>query len=172
MAGRKRFTRAVRRGPKNQVWAALVLSNIVVDDNPVITANLVEDGDWTTVGGLERATILRVRGWLTASPPVALPSTLFLAIAPQDTQAGVAGLDPTAAATYGLEDIVWTDGVSVAVTAAANDLVSPKLIVDIKSMRKISSGIQLRIAMKTNGPVGAGWTVSGVFRTLVRLGGN
>jgi len=174
MAGRRRgSSRAVRRsGPKDQTWTTVLLDNTVVDDNPTVGADLVIPADWGAGAGLERATVLRVRGWLTFQPPVALPSTCFMAIETQDQGLGAAAVDPTLPAFYADEDVVWTRGVSVAVTAAANDLYVPTLDVDVKAMRKITSGMVLRLSMRTNGPVGAQWTVNGVLRTLVRIGGN
>jgi len=164
--------RARSSGPKNQVWAALALVGIVVDDTPVVSANIVQSLDWVARGGFERATLLRIRGWLSFTPPVAVPSTIFWCVGRVDNGVGVAALDPTLVATYVNEDILATGGQAVAVTAAANDLIVPNVDVDIKAMRKISVADEIRLAMRTTGPAAAGWTVNGVLRALVRIGGN
>ena len=150
----------------------MLLAGQTFDDDPTVQFNLVEPSDWTAVGSAERATILRVRGWLTFQPPLGVPSTAFAIISLMDEDIGVGGSSPVDVATYGDEDILWTYGTSVAVTAAATDLVMATEKVDIKAMRKITSGMDLRISFETNGPAAAGWTVNGVLRTLVRRGGN
>jgi len=169
---KRRAFRSTSRGPKDQVWATVILVNQVVDDDPTIQFNLVQPTDWTAVGSAERATVLRVRGWLAFSPPLGVPSTMFSIISLMDEDIGVGGSSPVDAATYGDEDILWTYGQSVAVTAAATDIVIPTINVDIKSMRKITSGMDLRISLESAGPAAAGWTINGVLRSLVRRGGN
>jgi len=169
VAGRPR--RVARRGPKDQLWTILVIDGLVVDDSPAVSRDIVEGADWAVGGGFEHGTILRVRGWLTLQPPAAVPSTMFMTIGPQDQVLTAGNANPTLEATYLDEDILWTYGVSVAATVA-NDLYIPPIIVDIKAMRKITTGVDLRLTMVTNGPVGAGWTINGVLRALVRRGGN
>jgi len=172
MAGRTRVVRGKARGPKDQVWTALLLNGVAVDDNPAISRDIVTAADWAVGGGFERGTILRVRGWLICQPPIAVPSTLFMTVGLQDKDLVVGFAQPVVAATYIDEDIMWSAGQSVAVTAAANDLWVPPLIVDIKTMRKITAADDLRLTMQTTGPAAANWSVSGVLRALVRRGGN
>ena len=159
--------RAVKRA-QNQVWITTVFDGILVDDAPVIQADVVSGGDWNPTTGIKTATLMRLRGWLVFLPPAAVPSTLFGTVSVQDEDLGVGGSDPTDPLSYRDEDIFWTFGRGVAATVA-NDLYIPPLDVDVKSMRKINSGQDVRLTFVTNGPAAAAWTVNGIVRALVRI---
>ena len=156
------------RGQKNQVWGAVLVNGSTVDETtPPFDFNIVEGGDWSGAAGSERATLMRIRGWLTLVPPASVPSTLFVIVTKDEVGVGAAGNDPTVAATYGTEDVLWTYGISVAATVA-NDLMVLPVNIDIKAMRRITNGDQIRMTMRTSGPIGASWTISGAIRSLIR----
>jgi len=163
--------RAVKRGPKDQLWTILVIDGLTVDDITVKQEIIVEAADWAVGGGFEHATVLRTRGWLTFQPPTSTPSTMFCTISVQDSDIGAGSSNPTDPTVYLDEDIIWTYGTSVAATVA-NDLLIPPVIVDVKAMRRITSGQELRLTMVSGGPALAAWSVNGVLRSLVRRGGN
>ena len=167
-SNRGRVRRSTKSGPKNQSWISLVFDGVVVDDAPVMQFDLVEGPDWNQGTGLERATLMRIRGWLVLLPPAGVPSTIFATVSTQDEDIGVGGSDPTDPNSYRDEDIFWTFGRGVAATVA-NDLYVVPVDFDVKSMRKINSGQDVRLTMVTNGPVAAGWTLNGVIRSLVRI---
>ena len=175
MARRRGRSRAVRGGPKNQVWAVSVADDIT---NPSTTttvlANLVAETDWASSGSsAEAATVLRVRGWLsmrqTAAAGVGSPGGIFMYIIKQDDDAVFP--DGSAASTYADEDILWTGGVYV---PSLGDLTVRSFIkdwvIDVKVMRKIRTGQNLAL-IATNTTTGA-MQFSGVIRSLVRKGGN
>jgi len=167
--------RSVRRGPKNQVW-----TNIVMDENNVLATTtavlgiIVGDSDWAVSGSSsERATILRVRGWLSLRQEtvvgVGSPGTLFLAIHLTDEDATVP--DFSSPGTYAEEDVLWTGGVLLpSLGDATARSFNFNWMIDIKAMRKLRTGQTLNLVV-TNG---SGGTVdfSGVVRALVRRGGN
>ncbi len=66
MARRSRGSRrSTSREVHNQLWITTVIDGIVFDDTPVIQTNLMIGADWIGASvGLERATIMVVRGWL------------------------------------------------------------------------------------------------------------
>ena len=173
MAAKRRGTsRSVRRGAKNQSWTTVLADDVTVADAASQAFNLVQDSDWVTASAAERGTILRIRGWLSVlnkTAEAARPAgSWFGYIHLLDEDA----LSPSGAvsATYRDEDIFWTGGGSFpAVPATANSVVSERII-DVKTMRKIRSGQELRLIL-TNSTGGTMQTAM-VLRTLVRRGGN
>ncbi len=73
MARRGHSSRGSRRGPKNQVWTTILNRNVGILAGATKTGtDIVAPTDWTVVGGSERATIMRIRGWfaVTMQEPV------------------------------------------------------------------------------------------------------
>ena len=169
---RRGATRSRSSGVKNQVWTALLLSGQTFDDAPVIEFPIVEETDWKARGGFEHATLLRIRGWLTFQPPAIVPSTALMCIGVVDNGVGATSLNPNDVATYTREDILWTSGISMANSGVANDVMNNPIEVDVKAMRRITNAQEVRISFVSGGPVAATWTVNGVLRALVRMGGN
>ena len=171
MAGRRRgVSRSATRGPKDQSWTTVLADDVVVADAASQAFNILQDSDWKTGSGAERATVLRVRGWLSVynkTAEAARPAgSWFGYIHLIDEDA----LSPSAATsiTYQDEDILWTGGGSFpAVPATANSVIS-QLIVDVKSMRKVRSGQDLRLILTNS--TGGTMQTSMVLRCLVRRG--
>jgi len=108
---------------------------------------------------------------MTFLPPVGVPSTLMMIVTLDDKGAPLVDDDPTLAATYTTEDVLWTYGVTVAVTQALSDLVMVTVPIDIKAMRRVTNGHDLRMTLRSTGPAAASWTVNGALRSLVRKSG-
>jgi len=158
-------------GPKNNLWVALVVEQDPVSTTP-IESNLVQKSDWAIGASFERATILRVRGWISCSVDgtIATDVTLFGMIYLVDEDAGVQ--DASIPATYADEDILWTGGhyFGPGDTASIERAPSFDWDVDIKSMRKMNTGSQLRLSFVSD--VAITVVTSFTLRTLLRLGGN
>jgi len=173
--GRRRTTRAVaRRGPKNQVWAVSVFeqTNVPVATTALL-AVLVAGSDWNSSNSsAERATLLRIRGWMSmrqeTAAGVGTAGAIFLGIFVLDEDGTTP--DMSTASTYADEDILWTGGVQLpSLGDATARSFTMDWIVDVKSMRRITNGQGIRLAV-TN-PTGSTCDFSGVFRSLVRKSG-
>ncbi len=170
MAKRARVRRS-SGGPKNFVW-----STVLMDENGIaagITQSfpLVLDEDWSGAGGQERATILRIRGWLSVhnktTTGIRPEGAWFAYITVQDEDAAAAAADLPS--TYVDEDILWTGGgVFTATDTNATGHVTD-LLVDVKAMRKIRIGQVCRLVI-TN-VSGGDLENSGVLRALLNKGG-
>ena len=161
------------RGPKNNVWTVLVLEDQAVD-NAVIEGDIVNNTELEpAASGLQRYTLLRIRGWLSVSrdPVLTTDVTLFMAIYLTDLNAGT--VDASNATKYTEEDVIWTAGVNFAGAGAGAVEVAPpaRFDVDVKAMRRFTSGSDVRITFIGN-QAASGLLVSGVMRALVRKGGN
>ena len=171
---RRRFGRAVRRGPKNNIWTVILMDELTVGTT-AIEVNIVQGSDWTgSVGGFQRATVMRVRGWLSVSadPTLTVATSYFMMIYVTDEDTAVQ--DPSALQTYADEDILWTGGFALAAGnagAVEQRKAVYDTVIDIKSMRKLSIGQELRLSM-ISGDSGAAISVAGLLRGLVRKGGN
>jgi len=157
------------RGPKNNIWTALVLSEVAIATS-VVESTIVTPGDWSgQVGtGFEKATLLRTRGWLSASlnQVSTIHASLFMMI--YVTDAGDATHSPSLAASYATEDVLWSAGYIWGPGNASALERTPTMYfsVDIKSMRKFDSAKQLRLSLVST--ASAGLEVSGVLRGLMR----
>ena len=170
MAARRRQTRSASRprGPKNQVWTAVASFDNVVPIAGTIAFNLVEDGDWTVRTGAEKATILSVRGTLAVRPNgllgVAGDMPAYIHLIDESATSPSAGTP----STYTEQDILWT---GLALLPDDSDATwTHEFILDVKAMRKIRKGQQLRLVM-TNLTLEI-LHATCLARTLVRLGGN
>jgi len=159
------------RGPKNQLWTVTLLNQAPVDDSPAIEAGIVEPADWSSVAGFERATLLRVRGWISVVPNagVVTPGTAFMMIYKTDADDPVRA--PDVVAEYADEDVMWTMGVSWGIQAADGNGAAVTVPIDVKAMRKLTVADEIRFSVVT-GAATDSCTVSGVIRGLVRVGGN
>ena len=161
------------RGPKNNVWT-VVQAEAQVQTNTTVEAVIVAPTDWSGVAGLglERATLLRVRGWLSAAPAVEDVSTggIFFVIYVVDEDAAL--VNPLDVSTYVNEDVLWTGGAQFAGQGALAIETRPSVEweVDIKAMRKLTSGQEVRLAAQVITGLNVRW--SGTLRGLVRKGGN
>jgi len=165
---RIRRTYAKKSGPKNNVWTAVTLANVVVSTT-TIEVDIVDPDEWQpATTGFEHATLLRIRGWLSLSRNETndASGTMFMMIYVTDEDDGVH--DPSLPATYNTEDVIWTSGCAFSSQQASSLEVGPtiQLDVDVKAMRKIDSSRQVRLALvaTSNNLV----LVGGVLRALVR----
>jgi len=170
--------RAFRRtGPKNNQWSVVLLQEVLLAASGQTESIIVGDTDWTFPGG-ETATILTVRGYLSVCAQNDLLSkqegAVLWYIGTQDKDISLAAA-PEVADTYLEERILTTGGhifPEVEAAAAGVQVVRPTRDWDInvKTMAKIRSGTDLRfvIANRTANDI----RITGVFRALLRKGGN
>ncbi len=159
-----------KTGPKNQVWANVLLNGVAVDDSPVIGSNIVQSSDWALGNAAERATLLRIRGALVVRKGVSLAATEMMAcIVVMDEDIASGAVEPWLIGTYADEDVLWTATIATPATGASDGW-SGHIPVDVKAMRRITSGQDVRILLQTNATVNV--VVSGLLRGLVRKGGN
>jgi len=170
VSSRRRYS--AKRGPKNNVWSVLVLEDVAISTTTIESA-IVAPADWSGVTGtgFEKGTLLRIRGWLgfTLSQTSAAQTTLFGMIYVTDANDVVHS--PALAASYATEDVLWSWG-QIWPTGNASALEKNATLsvpVDVKSMRKIDSSKQVRLALIVS--TTSGVLISGVLRGLVRKSG-
>ncbi len=171
MARRRRGFSA-RRGPKNQIWTVIVIEDVAVA-NTAVDSIIVASSDWSRGGSFEKATVLRTRRWLSisTSPTQTVKAGFFAAIyAVDEDNTAVAAHLP---ALYSDEDVLWTGGFMIPAgnATAVERPAAFNFDIDVKSMRKINNGQELRLATVV-GASGLTTRMSGVIRALVRIGGN
>jgi len=161
---RRASGRGARSGPKNQLWSAVISENVALAAAAVSNDDIVAPTDWVVGVGLEHATVLRCRGFLSVVPDGAADGALFAAIVKVDD--AVADLDPGAIATYTTEDVLW----SWCLQWEASSIGAPaQTVIDVKAMRRISTQDSIRLCLSA---VGTQARVSFICRALVRRGGN
>ncbi len=171
---RERVSRATRSNHE-QNWVGIIQEDATVDDTPVVEVSLLRGADWSQNPGLARATLLRLRGWLSVNTSLVEPTegTFFAGIYLTDVDAPVltVGTNDPASSGFFLEDILWTGGTRLPASSASNVSVVPEhhWDLDLKSMRKITSDQELRLAMVV-GVANIVVGVSSVTRALVRSG--
>jgi len=169
----RRRSRAAKRGPKNQVWTTIVNSSVTVLAGATKTGtDIVTSADWINIGGAERGTVLRVRGWFSAA--LLVPTVQFVG-GGAFAYVGVydedeLSKDASLASTYAEEDIMGTWGHEYAASEVDDSIREWNEVVDIKAMRKIQTGQDLRFVATNN--TALIMQISLVLRALVRRGGN
>ena len=171
MARRRRggFSRSVKKTGAT-IWTTLINEAVTILPGATKTgSDIVTDSDWSVIGGQERATILRIRGWFAVSiaPAAALTDAggCFGYIGVYD--ADELSLTASAASTYKDEDIMTTFGHVFPYSNISQT--SPDAwhqVVDVKAMRKIRTGQECRFVLTNETPLDL--EVSLVLRALVK----
>ena len=171
---KRRFSRAVgpRKGPKNLVWASVLASSQNVGTGTFLSFNIVQDNDWVRASGLERATLLRIRGWWSWITKDATgshdggPIFAYIGIYDEDETSA----DPSQVATYGEEDILWTSGLELPFTDSGAGQTQFNEKIDVKAMRRIRKGQEVRLVIANKGVSDGELTL--LVRGLLTIGGN
>ena len=172
MAARRRTSTKRRR---NQTWVSTIVEAASFDDSPVIEATILSGANWSLEQGLDRATLISIRGWLSVSylstQVVANRAFYMLYMTDVDTPILAAGTNGPADALAYIEDVIWTGGWQVPIgnASAVEQLQSINYELDIGSMRRMTSDQVIRIAFAA-GTAGSTFIASGLFRCLVRKG--
>ena len=163
-----------RRARPSRKSGALIWATVLNSDSTILPGatktgtDIVSDSDWTTVGGQERATILRIRGWfsVTTVPVGALTDSgpIFAYVGMYD--ADELFISAAVAGTYSDEDIMATWGHVFPYYTIGDPGKSWTERVDIKAMRKIRTGQDLRFVMTNLSSVDV--DVSLLLRALIK----
>jgi len=169
---RRHANRAVsRRGPKNNLWT-VVKPSISLASGLTSEISIVQDSDWERGASLEHATVLRVRGWMGMLTKIATGVSgtgvifAYIAVQSEDAASDSAAL----VGTYADNDILWTGGWHLPFTEDLATQLAWNFTIDVKSMRKIHTGQELRLVVTNSNP--GALAITGVVRALLRIGGN
>ena len=177
MARKRGFSRGTRKsGKKNQLWSIAVQDEVTIAAGALLNTSIVVPGDWARDpgGALEHATVLTVVGWFSMSNKIIGTTVGSLggfhcAIIASHEDVGFALQNPSTAATYASNRIMWTGGSTIPATPAEGNH-HERWEINLKTGRRITSGDDIRF-LANNGS-GGNVQVSGVFRALLQLGGN
>lgn len=120
---------------QEHLWTVSKTSDFAVAAATVFETDIVSPSDWTSRAGFERATLVRVRGWILAYAAGTVNDTVDLAIYHRDDR--LAAVDPSLAATYTGNDILWTSGGLAAKVATGDHSQVVFREVDIRVKRKL-----------------------------------
>jgi len=170
MARKGRSGRGARKSGKNVVWATILNENVTVLAGATKTGtDIVSDLDWTVISGARRGTIMRVRGWYSVQP---VPTAgvyqggsvmAYVGVYDKD-ELSVPAVLPN---TYIDEDIMATWGHQFPEVATGDHPATWGEVIDIKAMRKIRTGQELRFVL-TNAMTDP-LLISLVIRALVKI---
>jgi len=152
------------RGPKPKyLWTTALLDQFATATT-VTNVEILQASDWErSSASFERATLVRVRGWMAFRVTSLAANSLFMYVGLYDEDEASSLADVVA--TYDSEDILWTGGIVTAATGLSED--NTKIMkVDVKVARKITSAMHLRMvftASNSNNIV-----VSGVLRACIK----
>ena len=175
----RRSGHARRSGVKNNVWTSLILNEVLVATGNTTVASIVNSADWSNLLSGERATVLTIRGWLSISAEVDTVTKsegqIFWYIAVNDSLIATAAIPPAdLVSTYTQTNILTTGGfIASSILGGVGGLAAAREMtweIDVKTMRTIRSGDNVDL-VATNG-TGDDIRVGGVFRALLRKGGN
>ena len=175
MARARRTRTSSRRGPKNQIWVSTVFEAQSFDDTPVVETSVLSGSQWQSEVGLTRATVISIRGWLSLSydstQTVANRAFMLFYLTDIDAPIMLAGTNGPADALGYIEDVMWTGGWQVPIGKAGSveQSTGKEFSLDIKTMRKVTSDQQIRLALAA-GTGGSTFIMSGIVRLLVRRG--
>ena len=167
---RQGSSRGAKRG-KNLVWTTIVNINVTVLAGATKTGtDIVSDIDWTVISGARWGTIMRTRGWFSCAPiPEAGPTLTgggvfaYVGVYDKDELSKPA----SDADTYVDESIMATWGYQFAPHFLGEGGDPWAQVVDIKAMRRITTGKELRFVMTNQMPDAL--KVSLVIRALVKV---
>lgn len=178
---RRRIRRMSRRTGE-LVWTALLVDDTISTGTPG-GGVIVSGSDWfgpSIVNGRRHATLLGIRGWLTANSATSVTSvttmtrlTGFIAKFTSD-ETSVA---PNVEDAYTEEDILWTGGGGVTTfgDAAAPTAFCVRNVYEdkirVKSKRKLTNDDSVSLVLTVDSTTGSqDVKVFGVLRALVKLG--
>lgn len=164
MARRRRGSRATRRTGE-RLWTVVKSENDNLLTGVTEGLAIVLGSDWErSVDGLERATLLRIRGSLgfriNAAPNNV---TVIAAIVKQDEDEPTVP-DLSLSQSYVEEDLLWTQ--CFVVGGATADAAFHNVEIDVKAKRKLKNSDQVNLCVYVNG---ATLVYSALCRALVGL---
>ncbi len=164
-----RRTRSRSSGLKNNMWSVVLLEDVLIP-TAAVEAVIVEPDEWqAATTGFEHATLLRIRGWLSISRITTVASLHTIAMVIYKVDQDSAAVSGLVGLTYTEEDVLWSGGCNfstISTTVGPEGLVPVQFDVDVKAMRRIDSGTDIRLSVVSN--VNNASRISGVLRALIR----
>lgn len=171
---RRRRSNTVRR-KRDLLW----VSNSVAISGGWFQTTLLQPSDWQVAAtrSFERATLLRIVGWLSFKQVTTVAganAALYAMILKMAT--AEANVDPTIITNYDDKDILWTHGAMFHGSDANTNLDSASMIelavnthrVDVRVKRKVDSSEKIQLEMASvSGTSAPGWECTGILRCLV-----
>ncbi len=173
MANRASRGRGHSRGSRTRdanVWTTLLVEDNTLAPGAAVSFDIVADTDWKPSSGTSRATLMRVRGWLSIINKFSSgsfaggPVFNYIGVFDED----VSSPNGSLASTYTDEDILWTDGHHYPFTDSGASVDSYQKVIDVKAMRKIKNGQEIRIVISNTLSVTLAFSL--VLRGLLRRG--
>jgi len=171
----KRSIRRFTRGRSEYCWTAVTGTMLIMNTGgqqnfPVV----VMAADVSLGASQAQATLMRIRGWISAVPITSSAEThggiMGAAFVIDDDDSST--FDLTQASTFVDEDVLWQDGengllIGSGAAGARSFSVGHKLNIDIKARRRLRSGQSVNIVAQT--ATYATLRVSGAMRALLKL---
>lgn len=159
MARRSRTRRVIRVGGKDYVWVTAIGGFSVAENSTTVA--LASAGTWEANAlNFERATLLRIRGYITVIQTVAASAAAVPLVAmaifkgPLTYTAG--DFDPLVSSDYDATDVLWTDGTVMSNgDGSSGARAAQHITVDVKSKRKMDSAEQILFAAAMGADAGA-----------------
>jgi len=160
------------KGVKNNVWAVAAAFDTTLSAGTTTFIPCVIADDWST--GSERATLLTMRGWFSvcgqnqiAAAQLEGSVAWYIALMDEDITAFPSPFLPS---TYVDEIIMTTGGHTFEHVAIGGRRNTKDWDINLKTMRTLHSGTDVILVLRNE--TADDVTFSGVFRSLLRRGGN
>ena len=158
------------RGRGLNVWTTVLSLSGGITAGGATAFDIVQDADWVPSAGTAKATILRIRGWMSVINKDTTGSfaggavLAYIGMFDEDT------LSPsgTLPSTYTDEDIMWTAGREFPFTDSGASGLSWLQDVDVKAQRRMRNGVDCRLVIANDMSVSI--DVTFVVRALLRRG--
>jgi len=163
MARRKRRLLGKARGDK--IWVAGVMNNNLTANVPN-SIDIVQGSDWADAStGLERATLLSIRGWVNPHVDFISGSHLEIFMLIRKSSVGATQQTLSAVEAY-VDDILWTGGFAIQsdTSGTGSQQRNRMYEINVKAKRKITSDDIIRFSVLSPSIAGG---VVGVFRALL-----
>lgn len=145
-------------------WAVANTANFTVAAGTILDAALVAPSDFAVRAGLEKATVVRMRGWFAARNTSSNSSAWYLIVVVRE--AGSAALDPSLTASLRDYDVLYTAGGIISRPAVGDDSqVAYIPAFDIPVKRRLTENQEINLYMRCD--AGTACTVSYAIRSLV-----
>ena len=150
------------------IWTASKIEIDVNTGSTPLEQIIGQITDWSGATGNVPATLMAIRGWLTARPLTTVNQNYLSQgiIVKTDVDDAVAVLDPQLLATYVNEQILWTCGFSYKGEAATVSTTPAHYFdIDVKAKRKLTAGTNIRfVVAQETGAAATKW--AGLMRCL------
>ncbi len=167
---RRRFGNRGSKQRGQNVWTTVLTAQASLASGASVSFDIVADVDWTAIGGTERATLMRIRGYLnvihklTTGSFADAPVLAYIGMFDEDEASPAA----TAVTTYTDEDILWTGGHLFAFADTGTVGPTWRQEFDVKAQRKIKSGQECRLVVTNAASIAISLNL--VIRGLLRKG--